>query len=79
MALTRDFRKTIAARARRDSRFREALLTEASDSYVAGNTAEGKAILRDSRIALDRLSDKDDPIVSSAELKRRLARKSRVS
>ena len=74
MALIRDFRKTIGARARRDSRFREALLTEAFILTSRGN-AEGKAILRDYRIALDRLSDRDDPIISSVELKRRLDRK----
>jgi hypothetical protein len=47
MALTRDFKQTIAVRASRDSRFREALFTEAINAYLAGNTAEGKAILRD--------------------------------
>jgi DNA-binding phage protein len=47
MALTRDFKKTIAARARRDPLFREALFTEAINAYLAGRTAEGKAILRD--------------------------------
>jgi DNA-binding phage protein len=47
MALTRDFKKTIAARARRDPLFREALFTEAINAYLGGDTAEGKAILRD--------------------------------
>ncbi len=47
MALTRDFKETIAARAGRDPRFREALFTEAINAYLAGETAEGKAILRD--------------------------------
>ena len=47
MALTRDFKKTIEARARRDPLFREALFTEAINAYLAGDTAEGKAILRD--------------------------------
>jgi DNA-binding phage protein len=47
MALTRDFKETIAARARRDPRFREALFTEAINAYLTGHTAEGKAILRD--------------------------------
>jgi DNA-binding phage protein len=47
MALTRAFRKTIGARARRDPRFREALFTEAINAYLAGDTATGKAILRD--------------------------------
>lgn len=138
MALTRDFKETIAARVKRDSRFREALFTEAINAYLAGNTAEGKAILRDLvnatigfeglaaevhkpskslhrmlaprgnpstdnffsivsalqkktrvklrvtarypdyQIALDRLNDKDDPIISSAKLKRRLGRRTRI-
>lgn len=47
MALTREFRNTIAARAERDPRFREALFTEALNAYFAGDTAVGKAILRD--------------------------------
>ena len=47
MALTRAFRKTIGARAKRDPRFREALFTEAINAYLAGQTEEGKAILRD--------------------------------
>ena len=47
MTLTRVFKKTIAARARRDPRFREALFTEAINAYLAGDTADGKAILRD--------------------------------
>jgi DNA-binding phage protein len=47
MALTRDFKESIAARARRDSRFREALFTEAINAYLVGDTAAGKAILRD--------------------------------
>lgn len=47
MGLTRDFKETIAARARRDPRFREALFSEAINAYLAGDTDEGKAILRD--------------------------------
>jgi DNA-binding phage protein len=47
MALTRDFKETILARARRDARFRQALFTEAINAYLAGDTATGKAILRD--------------------------------
>jgi DNA-binding phage protein len=138
MALTRDFKETIAARVRRDSRFRKALFTEAINAYLAGNTAVGKAILRDlvnatlgfeglaaevgkpskslhrmlaprgnpstdnffsivsalqkkTRVklrvtagyadyqsALDRLNDKDDSLISSAEFKRRLGRKTRI-
>ena len=47
MGLTREFRNTIAARVERDPRFREALFTEALNAYFAGDTAVGKAILRD--------------------------------
>jgi len=47
MGLTREFRNTIAARAERDPRFREALFTEALNAYFSGDTAVGKAILRD--------------------------------
>ena len=47
MALTRDFKETILARAQRDPRFRQALFTEAIDAYLAGDTATGKAMLRD--------------------------------
>ncbi|MGQ0812267.1 MAG: helix-turn-helix domain-containing transcriptional regulator [Nitrospiraceae bacterium] len=47
MALTREFKETVAARAQRDPRFREALFTEAINAYLGGNTSDGKAILRD--------------------------------
>lgn len=47
MALTRDFKETVAARARRDPRFREALFTEAINAYLGGELTTGKAILRD--------------------------------
>lgn len=47
MALTRDFRSTILERAKNDARFREALLTEAINAYLGGDTGAGKAILRD--------------------------------
>lgn len=47
MPLTRDFKLTVRARAERDRRFREALFTEAINAYLAGETAVGKAILRD--------------------------------
>jgi DNA-binding phage protein len=47
MALTRNFKETIQARARRDARFRRALFTEAINAYLAGDTTVGKAILRD--------------------------------
>ena len=47
MALTRDFRLTVAARAHRDPRFRQALFTEALNACLAGDTKKGKALLRD--------------------------------
>ena len=47
MALTRNFKQTIAARSQRDPRFRQALFTEAINAYLAGDMAEGKAMLRD--------------------------------
>ncbi len=47
MTLTRHFKETILARARRDTRFRRALLSEAINAYLAGDTAAGKANLRD--------------------------------
>jgi len=47
MALTRDFRETIQARAQRDSRFRRSLFTEAMNAYLSGDVNAGKAMLRD--------------------------------
>jgi DNA-binding phage protein len=47
MALTREFKETIAARVQRDTRFLEALFTEAINAYLSGETATGKAMLRD--------------------------------
>ena len=47
MALTRDFKSTVAARVQRDPRFREALFTEAMNAYLGGDIGTGKSILRD--------------------------------
>lgn len=47
MALTRDFKETILARAKRDPEFRRGLLTEALDCFLEGEIEEGKLILRD--------------------------------
>ena len=47
MPLTRSFKETVKARADRDPAFRDALLTEAVDRFLAGETATGKAVLRD--------------------------------
>ncbi|MDP6353181.1 MAG: transcriptional regulator [Alphaproteobacteria bacterium] len=47
MALTRDFKETVMARARRDPAFREGLLAEAIECFLAGDVAAGKILLRD--------------------------------
>ncbi len=47
MALTRDFKETIKARAERDAAFRSALLTEALECFLSGDAETGKAVLRD--------------------------------
>ena len=46
MALTRDFRETVRARARREPAFRRALLREAAESMVAGDMDTWKLLLR---------------------------------
>lgn len=47
MALTKDFKETIQARAQRDSAFRKALLQEGIECLLAGDVGTGKAVLRD--------------------------------
>jgi DNA-binding phage protein len=47
MALTREFKATVAARAGRDPAFREALLREGIEALLAGDVAAGKSVLRD--------------------------------
>ena len=47
MALTREFKETVMARARRDRKFRESLFSEAINAYLSGDTVTGKALLRD--------------------------------
>src|SRR3954447_9091778 len=42
MALTRSFKETVKARAERDPAFRDALLTEAVDQFLAGDLNTGK-------------------------------------
>jgi DNA-binding phage protein len=44
--LTRSFRDTVQARARRDVRFRKALLGEAMQALLDGNLEEGRSALR---------------------------------
>lgn len=47
MPLTKDFKKTIMARAHRDKAFCNAMLTEAINEFFTGDVDVGKAILRD--------------------------------
>lgn len=47
MAITRHFKETIQARARRDPEFRAGLLKESVENMLAGDTETGKSILRD--------------------------------
>ena len=47
MALTRDFKETVQARAKRDPAFRKALLREAIESFISGDIQTGKIVLRD--------------------------------
>ena len=47
MALTKDFKETIQARAQRDSAFRKALLQQGIECLLAGDVDTGKAVLRD--------------------------------
>src|SRR5712664_3546558 len=46
MPLTRSFRETVQARARRDVKFRQALLAEAMQVLLDGNLEEGRSALR---------------------------------
>jgi hypothetical protein len=47
VALTRDFKETVQARAGRDPALCQALLQEAVEAMLAGDLAPGKAVLRD--------------------------------
>jgi len=47
MALTRDFRQTVQARAKSDPAFRKGLLTDAVESLLSGEIPLGKELLRD--------------------------------
>jgi DNA-binding phage protein len=61
MALTRDFKETIQARARRDPAFRRALLREAIECMLSGDIDTGKAVLRDfinATVGFERLGSK---------------------
>ena len=47
MALTRDFKETVQADARRDPAYRRGLLSEALECLLSGEVALGKELLRD--------------------------------
>src|SRR5712692_6173427 len=47
MALTRDFKRTVAARVRRDPKFAKALLDEAATLFLNGEPDAARLILRD--------------------------------
>ena len=47
MALTRDFKETVQARAQRDPAFRDGLLKEGVECLLAGDIDTGKVVLRD--------------------------------
>ena len=47
MPLTRNFKETIQARAKRDAAFRKELLRESVECLVSGDVETGKAVLRD--------------------------------
>lgn len=47
MALTREFRDTVKARVTDDPAYRSALLAEAAQLLLSGDTASGRSILRD--------------------------------
>ena len=47
MAMKRNLRLTVAARARRDAKFRQGLFTQAINACLAGDMRTGKAALRD--------------------------------
>ena len=60
MALTRDFKETMRARAKRDPGFRKALLREGIENFLSGDVQTGKIILRDfinATVGFSKLSD----------------------
>jgi len=47
MALTQAFKQTVRARVQRDGRYREELFTGAINACLTGDSASGKAMLRE--------------------------------
>lgn len=59
MALTREFKETVVARIKKDTRYRRALLAASIDAFLDGDIDTGKSILRDyinATIGFERLS-----------------------
>ena len=59
MPLTKGLKGTVRARVKRDRQFREALVTEATYCFLAGDVDTGKSILRDyvhATVGFDQLS-----------------------
>ena len=56
MTLTREFKRTVVARARHDAKFRDAMFAEAINAYLAGDTQTGKAMLRDITAAASKVT-----------------------
>ena len=76
MALTKDFKDPIQARAQRDPAFRKALLQEGVECLLGGDVDTGKAVLRDyinATIGFEELTEVFDK--SSKSLMRMFGRK----
>ncbi|MCV0396235.1 MAG: transcriptional regulator [Rhizobiaceae bacterium] len=76
MALTKDFRQTVKARADRDAAFRAELLVEAVNLLLAGDITTGKSLLRtyvNATIGFESLAD--DVGIPSKSLMRMLSEK----
>jgi RHH-type rel operon transcriptional repressor/antitoxin RelB len=67
LRLPEDTAKALDELARATERPRTYVILKALERYLAEYA--------DYQVALDRLHDKDDPVISAAELRRRLARK----
>ena len=55
MTLTKDFKDTVARRAKKDAEFRYELLTSAINEFLSGDLAVAKTLLRDYINAIRRL------------------------
>jgi len=63
MAITRNFKDTVQARALRDEEFRQGLLTESVECMLSGDTNTGKSLLRDyinATVGFEKLADMTD-------------------